>query len=328
VSCLVNPRGFEKAIVNAGGFQAHKGLTNELTYLHLSTGRWRKLTTIPHVEQCDFGIAVLNNELYVVGGCFNQSLQEHIHPFGFKYDPRTDKWTTIAPMSQERCRFYLGAARGCLYALGGMGEQDGVMEVSCEKYDPQTDYWWPITALPSTRMQHAGADYLDNIYISGGLDVIDHTYNDLLMFNALQDEWQTKANLLVPRADHCMTAHQDRLFVAGGWYEDNNTGNRVIVDTVDCYNCLTNQWAQLTQLPTPRYHMSTTVINNLLYVIGGFGAGQYNRASRKIETYSLEKEEWVDHEEYPVEVREHVSCRLYVPVCRRDKGNVMEFDQY
>ncbi|KAK2145290.1 hypothetical protein LSH36_690g04040 [Paralvinella palmiformis] len=327
VSCLVNPRGFEKAIVNAGGFQAHKGLTNELTYLHLSTGRWRKLTSIPHVEQCDFGIAVLDNELYVVGGCFNQSLQEHIHPFGFKYDPRADKWTTIAPMCQERCRFYLGVAGGFLYALGGVGEQEGVMECSCEKYDPRTDFWLPAAALPSPRMQHAGADYLDVIYISGGLDMLDRTYDDLIVYDGGQNGWETRAGLLVPRADHCMTAHGDRLYVAGGWYED-LAGNRVIVDVIDCYCCLTDQWHHLTQLPTPRYHASTTVINDVLYVIGGFGAGQYNRASRKIETYDLETSQWVEHDEYPVEIWEHVSCKLYVPVCRSDKGNVMEFDQY
>ena len=56
----------------------------QITYFLPSTGRWRHLAAVPHVECCNFGTAVLRNELFVVGGCFNQSLQEHIHPFGFR----------------------------------------------------------------------------------------------------------------------------------------------------------------------------------------------------------------------------------------------------
>ena len=65
---------------------------------------WRHLTSVPHIESCNFGVAVLHNELYVVGGCFNQELQENVHPFGFRYSPQLDKWTTMAAMTRERCR--------------------------------------------------------------------------------------------------------------------------------------------------------------------------------------------------------------------------------
>ena len=63
-----------------------------VSYLHCSEdgleGSWSPLTRIPHVECCNFGCAVLQNQLYVVGGCFNQDLQENIHPFGFRYCAR------------------------------------------------------------------------------------------------------------------------------------------------------------------------------------------------------------------------------------------------
>jgi len=73
-SPLVNSRGMELAVVKVGGFGIG-GITNEITYFLPSVGKWRHLTSIPHVEQCNFGTAVLDNDLYVVGGCFNQSLQ-------------------------------------------------------------------------------------------------------------------------------------------------------------------------------------------------------------------------------------------------------------
>lgn len=103
---LINSRGMELAIIKIGGFGIG-GITNEITYFLPSKGKWKRLTTIPHVEQCNFGTVVRDNELFVVGGCFNQSLQEYIHPFGFRYSPRYNKWTTMAPMQRERCRFSL-----------------------------------------------------------------------------------------------------------------------------------------------------------------------------------------------------------------------------
>jgi kelch-like protein 26 len=62
-------------IVKVGGF-GPSGLTNEICYQQ--EGRWRHLATVPHVESCNFGCAVLHNQLYIVGGCFNQGLQVHV----------------------------------------------------------------------------------------------------------------------------------------------------------------------------------------------------------------------------------------------------------
>lgn len=168
----------ELAVIKVGGFGIG-GITNEITYFLPSVGKWRHLTSIPHVEQCNFGTAVLDNKLFVVGGCFNQLLQENIHPFGFCYSPRSNKWTTMAPMQRERCRFSLNVASGRLYAIGGVSEMDDLENVdeevsACESYDPVTDTWFSFRPLPQFRTQHAGASWpksdASSIFISGGLE--------------------------------------------------------------------------------------------------------------------------------------------------------------
>lgn len=98
---LTNYRGMELALVNVGGFRT-EGITNEITYYLPSVKKWHHLTSIPHVEQCNYGTAVKGNELYIVGGCYNNNLKEYIHPFGFRYNPMTNKWQTIAPMQQGK----------------------------------------------------------------------------------------------------------------------------------------------------------------------------------------------------------------------------------
>lgn len=174
---LLNSRGMEMALLKIGGFGI-SGVTNEITYRLSSSQKWRHLTSIPHVEQCNFGSVVHNNELYIVGGCFNQSLQENVHPFGFKYTPLCNKWHTITPMKTERCRFSLNVVGNKLYAIGGASEMDdGLLDLTstdtCEVYDPGNDTWQNIAVLPEVRTQHAAATYenatVKYLFVSGGI---------------------------------------------------------------------------------------------------------------------------------------------------------------
>ncbi len=66
---LVNTRGMEEVLVKVGGFSSG-GVTNRITYYLPSReeesnadggggGQWQLLTSVPHVESCNFGCAVL-----------------------------------------------------------------------------------------------------------------------------------------------------------------------------------------------------------------------------------------------------------------------------
>lgn len=321
-AALLNSRGMELAIVKVGGFGLG-GITNEITYFLPSVGKWCHLTSIPHLEQCNYGTAVLNNELYVIGGCFNQSLQENMHPFGFRFNPRDNRWATIAPMQQDRCRFCLCVVDGELYAIGGVGEgvEDGaanVEESPCEKYDPDADMWLMTAPLPRRRTQHAGVTWESYLYISGGLDQ-DFVLNSVACYDTVEDRWDSCSPMILPRADHCMVAYKNKLYVCGGWYEDETNGNRVIVDTVDVYDIKANCWEVLTLMPTPRYHAGAVVIKDKLYIVGGFHSDvTFDRATGVIECFSFETNTWTTIQPYPQDIWEHCCVSLYIPRCRDD----------
>lgn len=120
---LINCRGMALAIIKIGGFKL-SGITNEITYNFVSknspaiTESWKHLTSIPHIKQSSYGTAILNNQVYIVGGSYDISLEEYIHPFGFRYNPIEDKWFTIGPMKQDRCRFSLNVVGQYLIAVG------------------------------------------------------------------------------------------------------------------------------------------------------------------------------------------------------------------
>lgn len=281
--CL-NYRGLEVAIIKIGGFEL-TGITNEITYSFPSTSNppsigepWRYLTEIPHVKQGSFGISVLNNCIFVIGGSYDISLDnEDIHPFGFKYNPLTSEWSTIKPMNFDRCRFSLNVLEGSLIAVGGhsegsyqrLDELPGSNVASVEKYDPSTDTWTMLTSMPEYRSQHAGATYKNKLFISGGLTHDGNVLDSFYQYDSMTDCW-TKICHLTPRADHVMLRVDKRIYICGGW--DEIDGQRRLISAIECYDIQTSSIITITHIPTPRYHAGITIVNNKIYFIGGFAA--------------------------------------------------------
>nr|CAD7404923.1 unnamed protein product [Timema cristinae] len=280
--------------------------------------------------ESDRGMNDTNNNIqYTASRCDEWSeavaYRENIHPFGFFYSPRYNKWSTMAPMQRERCRFSLNVLGGRLYAIGGASEADDVMvgedgEVSaCERYDPETDCWECVRPLPGYRTQHAGAVWGNRqLYVCGGLDR-DLVLSSMRCYDIASDTWESRAPMLAPRADHIMLALGERLYVCGGWAEDAETGNRILVDTIDVYDVSTDSWKVVSRVPTPRAHAGIVGVGSKIYIIGGFrGDALFDRATAVIECYDLETDSWTTGDKYPHEIWEHTCVTLYIPRCRDD----------
>ena len=71
---VINSRGLSPALITVGGFTS-QGLTNSVTCYHMGHQAGHELTSVPYIDLSNPGVAMLDNELYVVGGC-EQSLDE------------------------------------------------------------------------------------------------------------------------------------------------------------------------------------------------------------------------------------------------------------
>ncbi|XP_063708543.1 kelch-like protein 12 [Culicoides brevitarsis] len=326
---LVNSRGMEIALIKIGGFDL-SGITNEITYCFPNAKTpseqvWRYLTSIPHIKQSNFGCVVLNNQLYVVGGCYDISLEEYIHPFGFRYCPITNKWQTISPMNQDRCRFSLNVVGSRIYAIGGVSEShdddmyDGgeTNYSSGEVYNPETDKWEFITALPEYRSQHASCAVDRYLYISGGLDQFGGVLSTFWKYNTTCNYWTQLPPMLTGRADHVILNIGAKLYICGGWYEINTT--RILAGTIDVFNYATNSWSTLTRIPTPKFHAGIVHLNNKIYIIGGFCSDDiFRHTASRIEVFDIDKNTWSVMDNYPKNIWEHACASLYIPKCRED----------
>ena len=323
-SYLVNVRGMEEVVVKVGGFGGLRGVTNRVTYYLPSVDEWRHLTSIPHVESSSFGCVTFKNELFVFGGSFNQSpmmQEEHIHPFGFRYNPRLNKWTTTSPMKRERCRFSATVYGNGIYVFGGCSENDDedANELDCERYDVEANSWMRMKALSGFwRSQHASTRFLNHgLFVSGGVDRDDVVLDSILVFHPDNDIWEppSRRRMPTPRADHVSVGWRERLLFVGGWNYQHEEDARTPVSDIDVYDPVADAWTKESQVPTPRYHAGVTIVADVLYVIGGFLADR--RPSKLVERYDLESRTW-SSSNYPEDIWEHVCVSLHVPRCRRN----------
>lgn len=210
-----------------------------------------------------------------------------------------------------------------IYAVGGeseVEEEAGEDESACERYDPVTDTWRSVCPLPLARSQHAGCALPSSscLLISGGLHC-DQVLSSVRCYNVVTDTWDSRASLLTARADHAMLAVGDKVYVCGGWYEDVDTGNRILADTIDVYDANLDRWEVVTRVPTPRYHAGIVSVESKIYLIGGFHSdAMFDRATAAIECYDIDTDIWITGENYPQDIWEHTCATLYVPKCRDD----------
>ena len=65
------------------------------------------------------------------------------------FDPQTQTWAPIAPMSTEREDVMVAAVQGKLYAAGGDDPYASTLD-SVEAYDPQQNHWEAVASMSST----------------------------------------------------------------------------------------------------------------------------------------------------------------------------------
>jgi N-acetylneuraminic acid mutarotase len=131
---------------------------------------WTELPNIP-TQRNHLGVAAINGRLYVAGGRFGGGVGSEMTDIMEIYDPSSNSWAAGAPLLAPRAGVTSIAANGCLYLIGGEGNDSdpmGVFNLN-ERYDPATNSWSTLAPLPQAMHGITGAAFLDGlIYVPGG----------------------------------------------------------------------------------------------------------------------------------------------------------------
>ena len=153
----------------------------------------------------------------------------------------------------------------------GGGETDDQYIVYC--YDPSQDNW---TTLPPLPVKWFGLGQVNGklVAVGGRKNSDSRVNNEVYTYDERSRKWKQTIPLM-PTARHstAVLSLQSALVVAGG-----DTSFREYTDAVEIFKTDTSQWYRTDRLPTACRDMSTVVIGNTCYALGGYNGLYLNQA--------------------------------------------------
>ncbi|XP_024276488.1 kelch repeat and BTB domain-containing protein 11-like [Oncorhynchus tshawytscha] len=151
-------------------------------YYNKETKDWKVLTKMPdEINTKGSGICTMYNYLFVAGGIKRQDDKGKVSDKVFCYNPLTDSWSEIRPLTEGRSQLKLVAMDGYLFAIGGE------CLFTVEKYDPRLDRWRPVAPLPkgAFAIAHEATTCNGEMFVSGG-----SLFYRLLRYDTKRDDWE------------------------------------------------------------------------------------------------------------------------------------------
>ena len=246
--------------------------------------------------------AAVNGRIYVMGGNNMSEVEE--------YDPSTDTWTKKADIPTPRQGPSGCVVDGKIYVIGGLsGGFTEIFHSTVEVYDPVSDTWTEKAPMPSERINHASVALNGKIYVFGG----NIGWNDAQLYNTIEmydpdtDEWTTLApNGFISRWGLTACTLNGKIYAIGG----SNAVTMPInsLQTVQEYDPIANTWINKSDMPTARAHLSSALVNDKIYLIGGDAAEL--QVLQTVEAYDPQANTWETKNPISVETARPGACEL------------------
>jgi hypothetical protein len=130
-----------------------------------------------------------------------------------RYSPRTDTWTTLAPLPEPVRAASAAASAGRIYVTGGQRPSRDGRRVDI--YDLDSGMWSAGTPLPEPRFNHATVTLDGKLYILGGFARATEQ-REVFVYDLATDAWAEAAPL--PRPSHAFgaVAFRGEIWAIGG----------------------------------------------------------------------------------------------------------------
>jgi len=241
-----------------------------------ATDTWTAKTSMP-TPRTGFGIAVYQDRIYVIGGRYGIYPNDTVTGVNEVYNPASDTWETKTSMPTSRVGAHANAVDDRIYLISGKTGGPYSTVTLNEVYDPETDTWTTKEPISYPVFGYASALVDGKIYMIGGQD----EYHDPMDLNLTQiydpetDTWSQGTPfpaITVRKASASVTTGilaPERIYVMGGDESFFESSDQNYV-----YDPHASVWNAGTPIPTPRFSPAVAVLDDLVYVIGGFyGSG-------------------------------------------------------
>ena len=285
-----------------------------VTTENIAGEKWHVISELPTHRE-DFSTAVVGDKIYLIGGTLFENRRG---PFGLStvevYDPKTNTWERVADMPTPRTNAETAVINGTIYVCGGYSGIDNrlinlkFLDI-VEAYDSQNNTWTRKQGMSGGRLDFGAGAVAGKIYSIGGwvhpLDKEPEAPGRIDLVEAYDpatDRWIKRANMPTKRDNFGVGVINNHIYAIGGsgWPQVGNGGP--FLTTIEEYNPKINRWDKKNEMPNLRLAFSTVVLDDVIYLIGGF-IWQQNRIAQylaTVDTYNPETEKWSDIPPMPI----------------------------
>lgn len=212
----------------------------------------------------------------------------------WEYDPKTDTWKALAPMSGKRGSASAAAVDGKIYVVGGAALPSNSKSPAMikgpgpnttaqfsvgtvQEYDIATNTWRERTPMHIARNHFIVGAVNGKIYAIGGrVNTVFNTganTDAVEEYDPVTDMWNSvKMKMPTPRSGMAGGVYNGRIFVAGGELED--TRMNASFRAVEAYDPARDEWTVMPPMLIARHGLAGAVVGDTLHMVGGaFASG-------------------------------------------------------
>lgn len=178
-----------------------------------------------------FATSQLGGKIYTIGGLAEGPANSAIPSKAVEvYDPASNTWTAVSPLSQAILNAMAGAAGGSLYVTGGTTGYPYVGITNTFRYDTSTNQWTPASYLPTGRWGAAGVVIENKFYVIGGNSGLATNFAKVEVFDPATGIWTSETPMPTARRSLAAAESGGRIYAMGG-LDDNGVLSLVEVFT-------------------------------------------------------------------------------------------------
>ncbi|CAJ0963748.1 unnamed protein product [Ranitomeya imitator] len=263
-----------KAVIKA------KGATSIEKY-DLRTNLWTPVATM-NGRRLQFGVAVLDDKLYVVGGRDGLKTLNSVEC----YNPKTKTWSVMPPMSTHRHGLGVAVLEGPMYAVGG---HDGWSYLNTvERWDPQARQWNFVASISNPRSTVGVAVLGGKLYAVGGRDG-SSCLKSVECFDPHTNKWTLCSQMSKRRGGVGVATWNGFLYAIGGHDTPATNLASRLSDCVERYDPKTDMWTSVASMSISRDAVGVCLLGDRLYAVGGYDGQSY---LNNVEAYDPQTNEW------------------------------------
>ena len=286
-----------------------------VTTENIAGEKWQVVSELPTHRE-DFSAAVVGDKIYLIGGTLFENRQG---PFGLStvevYDPKTNTWRRVADMPTSRAAPATAVVDNKIYVIGGHSGIDRRIvniktSVAVEAYNPQTDTWERKQDMPVPRRQFGVGVVAGKIYAIGGYVLPQDRKPEepgrvdlVKVYDPATDTWAKRTKMPTKRDGFGVGVVNNHIYAIGGrgWPQVGPGGP--FLKIIEEYDPKINRWRQKHEMPDLRLSFSTVVLDDVIYLIGGFiWQNRVPQFLATVDIYNPEIDEWRDIPPLPMPV--------------------------